>query len=288
MAELNWNDLPLFLAIAEHGSLAGAACALGVNHSTVFRRLQALEAGLDVALFERHAGGYRLTEAGAGALPDAELARDAVDRLLRRTQGLDAKLSGPVRVTTAPDLAQQYLPEVLARLRIREPGIRVEVIVANTDHDLARREADLALRATSAPPEGLVGRRLCEVDWAFYGQPGTDPDAAPLLAPAGDLLRVMAYQTLLSGHSQDRFVASAGSLDVLAALAAHGVGVALLPSNFRTEALVRLADFEAASPSPLWLLFHPDLRSVARVRALGDVIAEVVQEFCGAPLSSAL
>lgn len=276
----NWNDLPLFLAIAEHGSLAGAARALGVNHSTVFRRLQALEDGLGVALFERVAGGYRLTEAGADALPQAEVASDAVNGLLRLSSGRDAALSGRVRLATAPDLAVELVPRALLRLATRHPGIRVDVVVSDSDQDLARREADLALRGTPAPPEGLVGRRLADVDWWFHGRGEAREmdDAAPLIGAGDALLRVGAYRVLHEHFAAERFVARAGSLELMAALARAGLGLALLPSSYRPEGLVRSARFDGAPPSALWLLFHPDLRSVARVRAVAEVLRETVAE----------
>ncbi|MEM1435271.1 MAG: LysR family transcriptional regulator [Pseudomonadota bacterium] len=276
MPALNWNDLPVFLAIAEHGTLAGAARALAVNHSTVFRRLQALEAELGVALFERGPEGYRLSEAGAEALPQAELARDAVDQILRRTAGRDATLSGRVRLTTAPDLAVQVVPPALARLAERHPGIRVDVVVSDSDQDLARREADLALRATMAPPEGLVGRRLREVDWWFHAHPDTSAEDAPLIGASTALLRVGAFRRLHEAFPEERFAAWAGSLELMEALARAQIGVALLPSNYQPEGLMRRDRFEAAAPSELWLLFHPDLRSVARVRAVADVLQEIV------------
>lgn len=283
-AKLNWNDVPLLLAIAETGSLAGAARALGVNHSTVFRRLQALEDTLGLALFERRPDGYRLTEAGSEVLPDAELARDAVDRLSRRAAGRDLSPTGRVRLTTAPDLARRVVAEALVRLADRHPGIRVDVVVSDSDQDLARREADIALRATRTPPDELVGRHLVDVDWWFQGPVGaalpTDPlDGSSRLVGASDgMLRVQAFRALQEAAPEEAFSAWAGSLDAMAALARAGLGLALLPSNYRDEGLERCARFEAAEPSALWLLFHPDLRAVARVRALEEVLREVVLE----------
>lgn len=283
-AKLNWNDVPLLLAIAEAGSLAGAARTLGVNHSTVFRRLQTLEETLGLALFERLPDGYRLTEAGSEVLPDAELARDAIDRLSRRAAGRDLSPTGRVRLTTAPELARRVVPDALVRLASRHPGIRVDVVVSDSDQDLARREADIALRATRSPPGELVGRHLVDVDWWFHGPIGETAPADPLdgsrrLVGASDaLLRVQAFRALQEAAPESAFAAWAGSLDAMASLARAGLGLALLPSNYRDEGLRRIARFEAAEPSALWLLFHPDLRAVARVRALEEVLREVVLE----------
>lgn len=279
---MNWNDLPMLLAIAETGSLAGAARELQVNHSTVFRRLNGLESALGVALFERSAEGYRLTEAGADVLPQAEQARDAVDRLLRRTAGRDASPAGRVRLTTAPDLAQRVVPEALRRLAARHPAIRVDVVVSDSDQDLARREADLALRATPTPPGELVGRRLVDIDWWFRApvDPGADPlgGSVPLIGAGDALRRVGAFEALHAAVPDEVFTTWAGGLDAMAALARAGLGVALLPSNYRDAQLLHLARFDAAPVSALWLLFHPDLRGLARVRALAEVLQEVVLE----------
>ena len=281
--DMNWNDIPLFLAIAEQGSLAGAARALGVNHSTAFRRLNSLEQAMGVRLFERLSGGYQLTTAGHDLLADARQASTAVDTLVRRAAGRDRSLSGDVRLTTAPNLARQFLPGALRRLRRQHPGIRVQVIVSDIDYDLARREADLALRATQRPPDYLVGRKVLEISWhvvasadymAGRSTPRTMQDLADhdLIGADAGFQRLEVFRRLHRQFPPAQFVATANTLDAMAAMARADLGLAVLPSDQVCDGLFRVLPFEPPVPAALWLLTHPDLRTVARIRAVSDAV----------------
>ena len=159
---LDWNDLRYALAIARDGGLARAAETLAVNHSTVFRRLNAIEAKLGVKLFERLQGAYQPTDAGLRVLAAAERMEAEALSLDRELTGGDARLSGELRVTSSETLAFSALTLEIARFRSHHPGIRVELIVDNRQVDLSRREADVALRATRPRQGGLFGRRLEE------------------------------------------------------------------------------------------------------------------------------
>ncbi|MGD2128242.1 MAG: LysR family transcriptional regulator [Lysobacterales bacterium] len=278
---MDWDHLRYFLAVAHSGSLSGAAASLGVNHSTVFRRINALERQLGVRLFDRLREGYLLTAAGEAVCEEASRAADSIDALQRAVLGQDHALGGDVRITTAPNLATHFVAPALAELRISHPGIRVEVAVSDTDYDLARRQADLALRATPAPPEYLVGRHVLAVPWFVYGSPsymkrcGT-PRAMPELA-GHDLVgadealrRLPALEWLHSSYPNERFVATANQLNTVAALIAAGLGLGVLPADQHREGIVRLFAMEPALTSELWMLSHPDLRRVARIRAVSD------------------
>src|SRR5881409_896323 len=128
MPELDWSDLRHALAIGNAGSLAGAARQLGVNHSTVLRRLDALEARLGARLFERQRSGYQPTEAGLMLLEQARRMADQADEIERRVLGRDRELTGPLRVTTAYVVMEHLLPQPLADFARRYPGIEVEVV----------------------------------------------------------------------------------------------------------------------------------------------------------------
>lgn len=282
---MNWNDLPVALAILRTGSLAGAARLLGRNHSTVFRRLNALEAALGARLFERLPAGYVPTEAGRRLLADAERAADAVDALQRKAQGLDRKLRGDVRVTTAPDLASAHFPRILTQLRARHPGIRVELVASDSDYDLSRREADLALRATREPPLHLVGRRISAITWHVVGAPPLVDALGPSCEVEGlleqpwigadeRLRRLPAFAWLHGVVARDRFVAAANSVGMMASLAAGGLGLAILPSAVPYPSLQPVTRVPVEEGGALWLLTHPDLRDVARVRAVSEVIVD--------------
>lgn len=272
---VNWNDIPLFLAIADHGTLAGAARALGINHSTVFRRLAALEDAAGARLFDRLPTGYLLTAAGDTMLPLARAAEQSMRDIAREVIGHDTALSGPVRVTAPPKLARAILPAAVKSLRQDHPGIRVEIVVSDADYDLTRREADIALRATTAPPEHLVGLKLLDLPWsvcappAWRNKPRTLDDLAghPLIGPEAGLTRLAVFRKL---PVRD-YVATANDISTMAALAAAGVGLCLLPADQQRPDLVRLFDVPGAA-GELWLLTHPDLHRIPRVKAVWTAI----------------
>jgi DNA-binding transcriptional LysR family regulator len=279
---MNWNDLRVFIAIAESGSLAGAARTLGQNHSTVFRRLNTLESDVRTRLFDRLPSGYALTPVGERMLELARRADDAIQTIDRELAGRDLEPTGTVRLTTAPNLARTIVPKALAALRRTHPGIVVEVAVGDSDYDLNRREADLALRATTHPPEHLVGRKAASLDWWLMG---TGRAAAPrerdlattrFIGAEWALMRLQAFEWLEKHHG-DRIVARANDLSTMAALAKAGVGVALLPSDQRESGLKRLYRVPGLT-GELWLLTHPDLRHVQRIRAVWDALIDAIGE----------
>ena len=238
---------------------------------------------MGVRLFERLPEGYVLSAVGEEVLREAQQARAAVDAMARTAAGRDTSLAGDVRLTTAPNLARQFVPGALAQLRRAHPGIRVEVVVSDSDYDLARREADLALRATSRPPDYLIGRRVLEVRWFVMAGKAylrksqrrgrcriwrDTPSLAP--TPASSVWKLSAsYIGSFLGSSSWQ---SANTLDTMAALTTAGLGLAVLPGDQVGAELVRLFPFEPPVSNGLWLLTHPDLRRVARIRAVSDAI----------------
>ena len=156
--ELPWDDLRCVLAIARAGSLSGAARELGIEHSTVFRRLNSVEKRLGVRLFERSPRGYTPTACGELAAAAAGAMESEALGVERRMLGADARLTGVVRLATSELFAGFLLPRVLKQFLEAHPGVEVETHIASRMVDLTRREADLALRATVSPPEHLPGR----------------------------------------------------------------------------------------------------------------------------------
>jgi DNA-binding transcriptional LysR family regulator len=285
----DWNDVQVFLAIARGGSLAAAARTLKVNHSTVFRRLNAFEDALGVRLFERMASGYALTPEGESIRAEAEAVEANVHALERKIAGRDFALRGDIRVTAPHGLANgflaQYLPDFIARF----PGIRVDIDASDAALDLSRREADVALRATSAPPEHLVGRRVAVLRWWVCGSLGyrermgfpaaMDGLAAHrVIGATTDFQRLPVFAWLAAHLPDDTIVARAADLETMAALAREGIGLALLPSDQHLPDLLRLFPVEPRFAVELWLLTHPDLRHVARVRAFMDFLVERLRD----------
>src|SRR3954468_2068801 len=168
----NWNDLKLVLAIHRAGTLGGGAAALGVNHSTAFRRLNALEARLGARLFERlPAGAYVPTSEGERFSATAERIEAETAALDRDVVGRDTRLTGSLRVTSSETLAYAVLTAELARFRELHPGIVVELVVDNRVLSLSRREADIALRVTRPKEPDLFGRKLADIAWTLYATP---------------------------------------------------------------------------------------------------------------------
>jgi DNA-binding transcriptional LysR family regulator len=288
MQMTGWDDLRFLIAIAREGSLNAAARRLGVNHSTVFRRLQSAEAQLGVRLFDRHHDGYAPTPAGEEVLRQAQSIENAVDAIERVAVGHDVRPSGTVRLTTAPNLAADYVAGYLPAFRSAYPDILIDISVGDRDYDLARREADVALRATANPPEYLVGRKVCSLSWWVYaGEAYLKNVEAPRSMEALDahawigaeasFLRIPALGWLQARFGDTPVVVRASDLNTMASLAQAGLGLALLPNDQVRPGLRRLFPLEPAFPSGLWLLTHPDLRHATRVRVFTEFLADMLR-----------
>lgn len=279
----NLNDLLYVAAVAQTGSLAAAARALHVNHATVFRRIAQIEKQLGVRLFERSGGRYAATAAGEElALAGAAVQRTA-DQSLLKVAGRDLRPSGMVRITTTDSIATALLNPLLAMCRARHPAITLQVDINNTTRDLAKRDADIAIRPGQNPPDYLVGKRISSLGFAVYG-------AAHYLDnnPASDLL---AHEWIALGESYERHSSlkwlhqlvpldQVGlRIDGFAGVAracADGLGLAVLPwfMGDSTPQLRCLQALPADWASELWLLTHPDLHKSARVKAIFQVLHE--------------
>jgi molybdate transport repressor ModE-like protein len=286
----DWNELRLVLAVSRAGSLTGAAKALGVDHSTAFRRLQALEGRLGLPLFERLPGGvYEPTGAGSRLAASAERIEDEVHAAARDVAGRDRRLSGRLRVTSSETLAYRLLTEQVARFRRAHPGIVVELAIDNRVLNLSRREADVALRP-ARPREGdLWGRKLAEVAWTAYGAAhylaevpplasATDLSAHPLIGWEEGTAGIKAAEWLAEVAPNAAFVYRTNSVVNQLVAARAGIGLAVLPCYLGDPepGLVRALP---GGPVPalereLWIVTHQDLRRTARVRAFFDVVAE--------------
>ena len=281
---MNWNDLRVFLAIAETGSLAAAARRLGNNHSTVFRRLNALEDDLGVRLFERFNAGYQLTSAGERMLELARMTDGTVQQIERELAGRDFSPAGKVRITTAPNISHTILPRAVKSLRKSHPQIVLEIAVGDTEYDLNRREADIALRATTQPPEHLIGRRVMEMDWWVCCASSNrkplpkslaDLRQLPFIGADPAMLSIDAFQWLEANYG-DNIVARSNDLSTMAMLSVAGLGFAVLPSDQDAPGLKRVMQVPD-SRGELWLLTHPDLRNVQRIKAVWDAVIAAIE-----------
>lgn len=285
---LDWDDLRFAVAIADAGSLSGAASLLGVQHSTVLRRLDALEQRLATRLFERRRQGYAPTEAGELLANQAREMRPAIDEVLRRIHGRDLQLSGTVRLNTSFIAMLYLLPETLAAFARKHPAIEVEVMESSALVDLSRRDADLALRLSKEVPIHLVGRRIGEVRFRVYAKRGAKqlPQQREALATLAAKWPWVGFERDRSARFFERWMREhvpderirirVDMFHAMVAMLHTGLGIGLLPrivEPFEPE-LVAVSDDIDEISTPLWLLTHPDLRGSARVRAFTQHLAD--------------
>lgn len=287
MHRVDWNDFRYLLAVADAGSLSAGARALGVNHSTVLRRIAAFEAALGVRLFERLPSGYVLTPGGEVLAAAARQMTDTVSGVERRVLGQDLRLSGTVRVATTDTLALTLLSPLFARFRAEHPEVQVELNTSNLTADLTRRDADVAIRPTAKPPENLVGRKVSRIAYAPYASPSYLEAQPARKALANDVW--VAPDDSMASTTVGRFMARevpaaavsfrANSLASLARAAGAGLGVAVLPC-YLGDSTAELRRVRGPLPDytvDLWVLTHVDLRHTARVRALTESVSAGIQ-----------
>ncbi len=265
------DDLRIVAALASSGSVKAAAAALRIHGATLYRHLRALEASLGGPLFERYDGQLVPTARAEPLLAAEADVRDRLAEVERNIAAQDDRLTGPLHVTTADTL----LPIVCRCLRafaLAQPGIAITVSAERAFADLARREADVAIRPTRSPPENLVGTKVAAFAFRPYARADTAGggwigfDAAMAAVPVAAWIRRHV-------PASDMAV-TVGSVTAAADAAEADWGRAVLPDYLgRARALVAAGEPVAALASELWLLYHPDLRRNARVRALTEFAA---------------
>ena len=275
--EMEWSDLTVILAICRAGSLSGAARALGHNHSTIFRKINAIEDKTGVRFFERLPDGYLMTEAGQTAMRYAERIENEVHALGREVLGQDMRLQGKIRVTAPEGITTQITPRLFAEFCRLNPGVSIEITGGNSALDLSRREADVAIRATTRPPDTSLGRKICDFRFGVYSSPqylkqNHDKPIQEqnwcLIQGTLEWLAPLIWKKPSHGERQIIF-SSSTSYAVLNATA-EGMGFTVMPCYLgdADSRLVRVGDPQEALTLELWILTHPDLRHTARVKTL--------------------
>ena len=278
MDEIRWDDWRAFLELARHGTLGGAAGVMGVNASTVHRRIAGLEATLGVALFERSNRGYALTQVGEALLPEATAVEEGVLTMRRVATGHDRAAVGTV-VLTMPETLLEVIAPRLAAVRHLAPGLRP--VLRAVDHMLSiGDEADLALRPSATPPEHAVGRKVGTIGWAVYSSaPDSGANAPWVVYGAGAGPRAAAaWRQRQFGDADILYeVTTVGAMHrVLRCTPAIGLLPCFVGDLDPTFSRVSTLVDEAATD--LWLLTHADLRRSARVRAMKEVLLPILDE----------
>lgn len=285
--KIDWDDLQYVLAVADAGTLAAAATALRVNRTTVLRRINAFERKQGVRLFDRLPGGYALTSAGDELLTAARALENTIVTLERKLAGQDLRLEGIIRLTTTDTLLASVLAAPLVAFREAHPGIALEISQSNAMLNLAKRDADVAIRPVVAAPETLVGRRIAAVAFAVYGSPSyltTDATEKDLgehrWAVPDDTLANTSVSRWM--HGRIAGTARAFRMDSLMAMremCAAGGGLTALPCYLgdRDERLVRVGAPIGEMTTALWVLTHPDLVRTARIKLFIDFISSALK-----------
>lgn len=277
---LGRTDLRLVLSIAAAGTLLGGARRLRVDHSTAFRRLNALEKELGVRLFERNRDGYVPTPAGEAMIATAARVDEEIVALERRLAGADLRPQGTVRVTIT-DTGVDLLTPSFGRFREAEPEITLEIVVANAFFTLSRRDADVAIRPSVDAPEHLIAHRTATVATAPYAarrylaeHRRRALEDHEWIGPDDSLAHLGSARWMEKNVAKERVGYRASSLLALLAAAREGMGVAPLPCYLgdAEHELVRLKPPIPEMAATLWVLLHPDLKRTARIRAFVDFI----------------
>jgi DNA-binding transcriptional LysR family regulator len=290
--KLEWADMPYLLSVCEAGSLAGAARMLGVNHSTVFRRIEAVEARLGVRLFERLARGYVMTPAGERYYERAILLCRGMDDIERELGGKDLRLEGPLTVTTTDSLLHCLAP-VFAQFQQAHPDVELRLLSDVQALDLMQRDADIALRPTDAPPEHWVGRELSALSFAIYAHRAyweavqdKDPAIYHWIKLGDDLNQTPISRITLRCKHDDAKSTVLNTMMSVFDMVNAGFGMAAMPCYLgeKHKDLLRVQDPDSSANWRLWLLAHPDVRRSARVNAFYDFATKhITDEVLGTP-----
>lgn len=275
---MDWNSLKVFLSIVRHRTLSGAASDLDVNHTTVFRRLNAFEIEIGGQLFERINNRYELTALGHELLALAKSIENSFDSINRHLIGKDFQPKGIVKITAPNNIAYRYLPRYITEFNLLYPEIHIELLVSNQEFNMSNRQADIAVRATSSPPEHLIGKKVSTLNWSLFGgeiyrdrfdfpKNINELKGHPLIGAAGVMRNLSAF-TWLDKHFSDQVITRCDDLSAMSYFVESGQGLALLPNDQIRPEITRLFAAKETKPSNLWLLTHPDLRNVERIKLI--------------------
>jgi DNA-binding transcriptional LysR family regulator len=284
----DWNDLQYLLAVARQGSTLAAARELGVNQSTVHRRVAQLERQLTLRLVHRHPTGYRLTEIGEQLLPVFAEVEESFAKLRRAILGLQHELTGTLRLTCPePILSRIVASGFVDRFHSRYPGLRIEFVITDRFVDLSAGDADVAFRSGEGSDDRLIGRKIADSNWAVYasrdyverrGQPRSIEDLLlhDLIGFDGVMENHRATQWLAAALPDARIVARNNSVLGVVTAVKSGLGIAPLPTpigDAEVELIQVLPPVQELARA-WYLLCHPDLRTTPRISAFIDFVVE--------------
>ncbi len=276
----SWDDVRFFLEVARCGNVSGAAKALGVNHSTVSRRIQSFETKHGVRLFERVSSGYELTESGIEIYELALEIEANNHNLSRRLQGRDNRITGKIRITMPHDIFDFLLAEYIAEFLDLYPEIEIEMQVAKGVKNLFAREADIAVRLSPAPPEYLIGKEICKlVHGIYYNRQLHKADRSPIITWSDEEnIPDWAEQNLANPY----VVMQVDDLSSMYAAVKNSVGYARMPCHFHnlisdSEVIIKPAEMPKSTWG-IWVLSHIDLKNTLRVKTCREFLVSTIEQ----------
>lgn len=277
---MNWDDLRFFLALAREGTVSGAGRALEVKHTTVARRVAAFEEQLGSRLFDRMPAGYAMTQAGENLMPHALGIEELVNAADREVFGMDAQLSGSLKLAASYDVFTRLITPKLHLFADRYPNIELALISSTGLVDLGSRQADIALRLSPHPPEYLIGREVVRLSHGVYAskkylQKKRTQEQLILWA------RDKKMPEWVVDHFPDARVCARTSeiMTMMEAVKNH-LGIARMPCYVGdAEPTLRRIDVPL-TPSNwgVWVLSHADLQTTSRVRACREFLIEIIEQ----------
>ena len=274
----DWQDLKIILHLVRAGTLARAGDVLGINYTTVARRIKRVEKSLGRPLFERRPDGYHPTEMGLLVARHAEEMEEREHALMRQVQGRDGSLNGPLVITAPQLLVQLHLVHVIEAFCVAHPEVALQVNTAHDLLDLGRRDADLAVRISHSPGDALTGLRLTEQHRAVFASPDLarrimDDSTVPvpwIVHQSASGLPALALKQRLNGYVRTRFddmVSMIGAAQV-------GLGVVRMPvfAGRGTPGLVQVPLMPPEPYAPIWVVAHADVWPGAKVRAFREML----------------
>lgn len=276
---MQWDDIRAFIAVAELGTLSGAARELGVTHATVARRIADLEGVIGgKPLFERSRSGYELTSSGRAALVHAKAMSAAAEGFAREVNDAD-EMAGTVRISATAAVADWTIAPVTASLVEAHPGLEIELVTENRNISLALREADIAVRLGRPSAGDALARKIGVIRYRLFGTNeyirSTDPECWQVFTFSDTIRRETiprALADIVDGHRSQLALPSFTSQ---ASAALRGTGVAMLPDFMQHQfrGLTLVDDPQMGWDQDVWLLTHTDARRFRRVQAVANAIA---------------
>jgi DNA-binding transcriptional LysR family regulator len=287
---MNWDDLRFALAVAELGSLSAAAEALGVNASTVLRRIAALEKSLDVRLFERDRSGYRLTQEGQVLIQSLRPVEERIAAISKSYSPSEAGAEMSLRMSTPAALGNALIAPRIGQFRADNPALILNLLVTDGAVPVKLGMLDLALSYGCPTSGDMVVRKLADIGYGLYATPEllsrhkTSSQnilaGLPMIGMGASNIALAPNEWSLNAEKQCRTVMRTDDANIRFGSVMSNVGIAVLP-NFLADnvvGLTRIHGPETVGRAELWLATHKEARHVARMRALVDFLVKLTRD----------